>query len=142
MELISHQEFGKLRLAQFVTDPGEMATLENWEYMERVWVGEAIGFTQWLRYEEDPEILGSLSLDLIELPDEISQSVFRVLALPLRQGMSYEEIVHLFGKPNCTYTFVKDRKTYEFARGVKWKYLIDCTIHEDIGLLYVTVMAD
>jgi hypothetical protein len=38
--MISHAQFGELRLAQFRTDE----EIEDWEYMDRNWVGEAIGF--------------------------------------------------------------------------------------------------
>src|SRR3954447_21497271 len=53
-EMIPHTKFGQLRLKQFLPD-ADIAELEDWEYEERVWVGEAVGFSEWLRPVEDPE---------------------------------------------------------------------------------------
>ena|ERR1017187_182051 len=64
--MIPHSKFHALRLSQFRKDT-EIAELEDWEYEERIWVGEAIKFSEWLRTVEDPEALGSLAILIREI---------------------------------------------------------------------------
>ena len=141
MELLPYDEFGRLRLAQFVTDPSEIVELEDWEYADCLWVGEAIGFTEWLRYEDETDVLGCISLDLEALPTEIGQNILRRLNLPLIKGMNYERVVALLGEPRNVLIFVNSQKTFEFDIGTVAEYQVDCTIHQDSGLKYITIMA-
>lgn len=60
---VSHAEFGWLRLADYVSTQ-EIVQLVDWEYLDHDWVGEAIGFTEWLRLESEPEVLRSIALAL------------------------------------------------------------------------------
>ena len=141
MELIQHEQFGRLRLKDFAPDTTEIFELEDWEYLERLWIGEAIGFTEWLCPVEKPDVLGALSLDLSDLADEMSQKIFGVLQLPLSRGMKYNQVVGVLGEPTHSHQFVEDRTTYDFRCGSKWGYEIGCTIRNDNGLSYVTVVA-
>ena len=59
--MISHSHFGRLRLADFRPEEG-VAALENWEFMDQMWVGEAVGFSEWLRLEDEPDTLRSLAI--------------------------------------------------------------------------------
>jgi hypothetical protein len=65
---ISHDAFGRLRLAHFVAAE-RLEQLRGWEYLDRCWVGEASGFTEWPRLESDPEVTRSVAIDLVALPD-------------------------------------------------------------------------
>jgi hypothetical protein len=84
-----HDAFGQLRLADFVR-PDDLVPLRNWEYLERIWVGEAWGFTAWLRLESDPEVTRSVELALPALPASTAKTMLAALGLPLRYGMSRE----------------------------------------------------
>lgn len=141
MELIPREEFGRLRLAQFIPNGAGIEELEDWEYENRIWIGEAIGFTEWLRPERKPDVLGCLSLDLEALPQSVWQQVFDRLRLPLRQGMDFRGVVELLGEPGKVYAFVPEQKTYEFVCGSRARYKVGCTIHDENGLKYVTVIA-
>ena len=143
MGLIAYDAFGRLRLAHFVPEPESIVALSDWEYEEDLWIGEALGFSEWLRLEEAPEILRSLSLDLSNLPDEVSAQVLDTLRLPLVRGMSAEEILQRLGQPEriCAFATAPDRRTLMFRCGSREPYTIGCTVHEDDGLTYVTVLA-
>lgn len=141
MELISHEEFGRLRLSQFVQDASTTDELEDWEYMDCLWVGEAIGFTEWLRYQDEPETLGCISLDLEALPAEVEQKILSHIHLPLHRGMDYTQVVGVLGEPDGVQEFVAEQKSYEFNIGSASRYLVDCTIHQGSGLKYITVVA-
>lgn len=137
--MISHSEFAKLRLARFC--PGEqVAELTGWEFENRVWVGEAIGFSEWLRPEDDPECLQSLSIAFAEFPAQAADEVRHALDLPLKAGMTRDEVISLLGEPVKEFRFVKDRTTYEFKTPGPNSYDISCTIKHEGGLTYLVVM--
>lgn len=140
MELIPYDEFARLRLAQFYPETAELAPLENWEFMGGVWVGEADGFTEFLRPEDRPEELGSIEIDLSAIQEEIGTAILDKIHLPLSHGMAFEEVTHHLGHPKVTNVFVADRKSYDFIVGSDFPYHVSCTIHESDGLIHVTVI--
>lgn len=142
MELIPYVEFAELRLAQFVPQPEEIQALEDWEFMDFRWVGEGIGFTQWLRPLEHPDELRVLSLDLPELPFAVNQRVMEALKLPLRQGMDITTVTELLGETLRTFQYIPDRVTHEFFCGGENPYRVDCTFSSEGGLVYVLVMRE
>ena len=135
--MISHREFERLRLSEFVDDVLE---LSNWRFMDRIWVGEATGFTEWLRLEDNPGCLGSVSLDLLDLSDDTSQSILTRLGLSLRCRMRLSEIRSVLGPPVRSQSFVADRASYDFEIGESnRRYSISCTIHKEYGLNYLVL---
>ncbi len=96
--MISHAHFAKLRLAQF-WPAGEIVELDKWEFMDRIWLGEAVGFSEWLRLEDDPETLRSLAIALNEFPAHAAAEVLRTIDLPVRAGMNFEELREALGEP-------------------------------------------
>ena len=136
--MIPHEDFHRLRLESFF--PGvEIVQLENWEFLDRIWIGEAIGFSEWLRPTEQPDELGSLAIDFVELPEQNTMEILSVLDLPLSRGMLVDEIRKRLGEPVSEHHFVKDRVTYEFLRGGSEPYLISCTVLNEGGLTYVVI---
>jgi hypothetical protein len=136
--MIAHKEFAKLRLSRFCPE-AEIAELADWEFADRVWVGEAIGFSEWLRPEGKPELLRSLSIDFADFPSQAAEEVLRASDLPLRPGMSGEEVVGSLGKPVKELRFVKDRITYEFRTSRPNAYDISCTVLHEGGLTHLVV---
>ena len=97
--MISHDQFGKLRLSQFRPD-AKITELAGWEFMDAVWVGEAVGFSEWLRLEEEPGQLRSLAIDFGEFPPAATSAVLRAIDLSIRPGMSPDELRAVLGKPS------------------------------------------
>ncbi|PLX05779.1 MAG: hypothetical protein C0596_18985 [Marinilabiliales bacterium] len=60
--------------------------------------------------------------------------------IPLYPNMSAEKIFSVLGKPKKTESYVEDRITYEFLFEGKEAYYISCTVINDIGLSYLTIM--
>ena len=142
MELISHEEFGRLRLRQFV--PSTIINeLAGWEYMNEEWVGEAAGFTAVLRLAREPDVVRSIELDLNDLPEDTANTMLTALKLPLRKGMTVEQITAFLGAPTKQLNFPSagDRTTYEFGVGNRWRYEVACTLHEKEGLVFLSIMA-
>ncbi|HET9396399.1 MAG TPA: hypothetical protein VFO36_10110 [Nitrospiraceae bacterium] len=138
--MLTHDEFGELRLADFA--PRErIRALADWEFLGRMWVGEAIGFSEWLRPHDRQNVLESLALDMEDLSEQVVDQVLSRLRLPLRRGMTRSELVRLLGRPVETHVFADDRKTFEFRHGEPDRYLVSCTVLNDGGLTYVAVTA-
>ncbi|MEU6077038.1 hypothetical protein [Micromonospora sp. NPDC047074] len=135
---ISHDAFGRLRLADFIAAE-HLEQLHGWEYLGRSWVGEASGFTEWLRLESAPEVTLSIAIDLVALPESTVQSMINALRLPLRARQSQQEITSALGKPSGTQRFVRDRVTLIFRIGAAEPYELSCTVHEEQGLIYLTM---
>lgn len=138
--MISHDRFCKLRLAQFRPD-AEIAELDNWEFMDHMWVGEAVGFSEWLRLEDKPDKLGSLAIDFSEFPEQAAAEVLGAIELAVRGGMKLDDLRNLLGKPVKEHCFVKDRVSYEFVVPGPPKYYVSCTVLNEGGLSYLVVMA-
>jgi hypothetical protein len=117
-----------------------LKVLSAWEFMGQAWVGEAVGFPQWLMPEDSPNSLGSISLDLVDLPESASETILTRLGLALRRGMSALEAEAVLC--TCLYTtrFVEDRPSHDFEVGAIDRYSVTCTIHQDDGLIHVVVM--
>jgi hypothetical protein len=135
--MIPHSEFQQMRLADFVPD---VTPLSDWQFMGRTWVGQAVGFTEWLMPEDSPAKLGAISLDLVDLPRAVSETVLVRLGLALRRGMTASEVGAVLGACRSTDRFVEDRLSHNFQVGTVDRYSVSCTIHRDDGLIYVQVM--
>ena len=137
--MISHDEFARLRLASFL--PGvELAELTDWEFEERTWVGEALGRSEWLRLEGEPDRLGSMAIDFATFPASAATEALRTIDLPLRPGMAAPEVRAVLGEPIKEYRFADDRVSYEFLTPGPSPYAVSCTILHEGGLRYLVVM--
>jgi hypothetical protein len=136
--VVPHSRFSQLRLSDFV-NPSEISQLSDWEFLDRVWVGEAVGFSEWLRPECSPQRLGSLALDLAELPQNAVESCLSAIELPLSRGMALPQIQAVLGSPSGRHNFVSDRTSYDFKIGGQNPYDISCTVLTDGGLSYLVV---
>ena len=74
--MIPYNDFGRLRLATFLAD-ADLAPLKGWEFQDHMWLGEALGFSEWLRLEDDPDVLRSLAIDFSGFPPKETQSVLQ-----------------------------------------------------------------
>ena len=137
--MIPCSDFARLRLSAFVPET-EIAQLENWEFENHLWIGEAIGFSEWLRLETDPDTLRSLAIDFSAFPEAAVDSVLERLKLPVRQGMSLNELDQLLGKRVAEYRFVSDRISCDYFTPEPHRYRITCTVKNDGGLSYLIVM--
>jgi hypothetical protein len=54
--------------------------------------------------------------------------------------MRLEQLRDLFGWPDTTDVFTSDRKTYNFCIGSGEQYQVGCTVHDEQGLIYVSVI--
>jgi hypothetical protein len=138
--MISHKQFGTMRLAQFLQDH-EIAELKHWEFMDQLWIGEAVGFSEWLRLEDEPEVLRSLAIDFSRFPKQAAAEVLRTIGLPVQRGMELVDLRRILGDPVKQFRFAKDRVTYDFATPGTPRYDVSCTLLNNGGLTYLVIMA-
>jgi len=138
--MISYKEFGKIRLADIVDDKKKIQTFSNREFMEDLWIADVYEFNEFLSLENSPEITRSVSLNFEDFESQRLVRFLNAMDIPLYPNMSAEEIFTVLGKPKKTGSYSDDRKTYEFIfEGIE-AYYISCTVINDIGLTYLTVM--
>ena len=137
--MIGAEAFGQLRLRHFLARE-DITELSNWKFQGEYWVGEADGFTEFLRLESDPDVVRSIALDLAELPEPACQSIFGALGIQMTRGMSAQDVVGLLGRPSSEKQFpqAKDRVTQVF-RLYEPSYEVSCTVHESKGLVYAVI---
>jgi hypothetical protein len=136
--MIPYDDFGRLRLADFL--PGaDLAQLEGWEFLDHMWLGEALGFSEWLRLEDDPDVLRSLAINFSEFPPRAGEAVLQAVQLPVRAGMSLRELDGLLGPRIGEHRFVADRVSCDYFTPEPHRYRISCTALTDGGLTYLVV---
>jgi len=140
MKMISFDDFWRLRLTDFLIGEMKATQVHNWEYLDHHWVGETIGFTEWLRLESDPDNLRFLSLDLAELPTKVANSVFAKIGIPSLKGMSEKYLTDVLGKPAGHLSLNGNKKTHYFLIGEGNQYEVGCTIDKKDGLVYFTIL--
>ncbi len=137
--MISKLEFGKLRLSQFI-DRDQIDELDQWEYMGRLNIGEAHGFSEWIRTIERPDFLWCLSLDLPTFP--CPDKVLERLDVPLSAGANEDSVRLALGDPLEDTTLRPDRRSYRFGFPASEPYCIDCTFDLSGELKYLIVSTE
>lgn len=130
--------FERLRMSQFL-DPKDITLVSDFEFECHVSIGETFGFSEWLRTIQAPKKLWSLSIDFEGFP--MTQEVLSELGLPLTPGMSIDELTRRFGRYKKIWSFVDDRRTYEFLIPQQNPtYVLKCTVLNVGGLCHVVIM--
>jgi hypothetical protein len=137
--VISYELFGRLRLTDFLSAK-RVRLLQDWEFEDQLWVGEADGFSEWLRLSDDPEVLRAIAIDFASFPASATSRVLATLGLGVRKGMTVSELEALLGPTRETFRFVADRTTHEFLTTGSQPYQISCTVLNEGGLVYLGVM--
>lgn len=138
MNLISYKEFGKLRLQQFLPKT-EITKVWNLEFMDKLWLGETYGFTEFLRPLSSPFKTKSISISFEDLPEETWKGIQEKLNLPFGRNSSLEEIERHLGKPVKFERYTEDRLSYEFITEGEAKFYVSCTLLTNGGLIYVVI---
>jgi hypothetical protein len=138
--MITHHQLAPLRLKDFLPQTDQIEAVDGWEFMDKVWLGEVYGFTEWLRLREDPQVLRLVSLDLADLDQEVADRILEALQLPLEFGMELEEVNQVLGEPAGQEQMVPNRITYEYLVGNQEKYHISATVDQLDGLVYLVVI--
>jgi hypothetical protein len=139
MGLISHKEFGKLRLNQFL-ESDQIESRDNWQFMEDLWFGEAHVFTEFLRLYKTPFKTKSIAISLDTLEETVYEDILFELGLPLVKGMNFAEMSNHLPIPISVFDRVQDRISYEYIIGEEEQYYLSCTVLNEGGLVYIVMM--
>lgn len=139
MDIISYDNFYKLKLEDFISNKEDIEMLDNWEFMNDIWQGESVGFSEWLHLSEETKEK-SISLDLNDLSEASIDKISSTLKLKITKGMTKDNVVKLFGQPKNIESYVSDRLTFEYIIGSKEKYYLSLTVTDEEGLTYFVLM--
>lgn len=139
--MIAHSQFANLRLHQFLA-PESVEEFDSWLFMGREWLGEAVGATEFLRSKSTPDNTRLISLDLLNLPPQKAAMILSSLDMPVRAGMSEQEIVSLFGEPVKVHNFLPDRKALDFQLFQPDPYQLTLTLFKQQGLGKVLILSE
>lgn len=139
--MIAHSHFASLRLRQFLA-PESVEEFDSWLFMGREWLGEAFGATEFLRSKSAPDHTRLISLDLLNLPPQKAAMILSSLDIPVRGGMSEQEIVTLFGEPVKVHNFLPDRKALDFQLFQPDPYQLTLTLFKEQGLGKVLILSE
>jgi hypothetical protein len=137
--MISYERFGSLRLSHYLPE-ADIVRFDQWKFDDRMWAGEAIGFSEWLRPEDDPETLQSLAIDFKKFPADTAERVLRDIELPVSPAMTFEQLRATLGEPAEVSRYVRGQADYEFISPEPYPYRISCTVADDGGLVYLVVL--
>jgi len=135
-----YQQLAPLRLRSFLPTDRAIDERGGFEWMNGFWLYEGIGFTWFGRLETSPDATAGLELYFEELPRDSLEQILRALALPLVPGMTARELEQVLGPIHQTHAFVADRKTYSFRVGDPDAYEVGCTVHNERGLIHLSVI--
>jgi hypothetical protein len=142
MELISYDEFGKLRLRDFFP-AGTRIFLDEWGSTECA-IGpaatEGMAFTYFAWRPEDGQKTAEISLDFREeCPAEVGRKILDTIKVPLRPGMHLREIERVFGRPEFSMLSEQGEGVVRFICGEIWPYYVACNVTKDAGLTGIDV---
>jgi hypothetical protein len=140
VRLISYSSLAPLRLRQFIPSERRIVEHGGFEWMGGLWIYEGIAFTWFGRLEGAPEITAGLELNFEELEQSTLQRILAAVELPVTSGMNSSELESVLGQRYVTQIFAADRQTYVFRLGDSDPYEVSCTIHEDQGLIHVSLI--
>ena len=139
-ELASYSDFSKLRLDEFCAGTIERTGAAVWKWMSGYWYCDGIGFTWFGCLDGMKDETGCMEIHLAELPQSEATAILTAVGLPLTRGLSLDSISEVLGEPVNIQSFVDDRKTYIFRVGAVDTYKVDCTVQDEDGLIFVSVL--
>jgi hypothetical protein len=138
MELIDYKNFIRLKLDDFISEKEAVRFVTAFEFLDDLWTGLSIGFTEWLQLEGN-ENIKSISLDLTSLPEKSINQIIHKIGLNLKKGMTANDVLQNLGKANKVKKYTEDRISYEYLIGIKDQYYLSVTISDDVGLNYIVI---
>lgn len=138
--MIKYDQINSLRFSEYNSNHIEKCDLPDWEWMNVTWFIERDGFSWIGQPFNSKDETGALELDLVALPLQTTIDLFHVLELPLQKGYSESKINSILGSPIKKIDFTKDRFTNEYIYGQTDKYYLSCTVKQDEGLIFVSIL--
>lgn len=142
MELISYQEFGRLRIRDFFPEDAQLSLDETGatECAIGPAATEGLAFTYFAWLPEEPRMTAEISLDFREeCPSEAGKLILEKIKLPVSPGMSLCEVLKILGEPDFSSLSSEMEGFVRFACGKTWPYFVGCTVSKKQGVIGVIV---
>jgi len=138
--LISFAQFGRLRLKRFLPAKLEIVEHGGYEWMNGLWWYEGVGFTWFGRLETAPTDTAGIEISFDEIPLRAAKRILYTIGLPVYPGMTVDGLGDVLGPRHATRIFTGDRVTHIFRLGGEDTYEISCTVHQDKGLIHLSII--
>ncbi len=142
MELIPYQQFGRLRIRPFFPESTRLFLDEDasTECAIGLAVTEGLAFTYCAWRPDEPGVTAELALDFREeCPAEIGLKILEAIRLPLRPGMSLDEIQAILGPPEFSELSSGEQGFARFVCGGQWPYFVGCYLTRGKGMTAIVV---
>lgn len=136
--VISLEDFSALRLTNFLPEAA-CEQVDGWEYLDRIWICQMSGFTQFCHLRDGSFCLGVLSIDLSDLPVGVGEARVHSLGLPIDITTTQDDLISRFGTPTNELRFTDDRVTFEYTDLMKSGFNASFTVMNEGGLIYLTM---
>jgi len=141
MELITFEEFSKLRIREFFPEGTRMFLHE--EGFTECAIGpaatEGFAFTYFAWRADEPRMTTEVALDFSECPSDIGQRILNAIKLPLQPGMPLAEAQSLLGNPDYSDLSAEGQGVVRFVCGEKHPYFVTCSFTKAEGLTGVVI---
>lgn len=137
---LTYAEFGRLRLRDFLPSGINIVEQPNFEWMNGSWWREGIAFTWFGRLMNERDHTAGLELLFEELDLGTVKQILASVGLPLHPGMRITDLEELFGMRETTHKVIQDQWTYNFRVGSTETYQVGCTVHDNFGLIHISMI--
>lgn len=136
MKLSSYSVFGQLRLRKWIKDD---EFLEDEDNFYRV-IHENIRGMTFVRSMDNPDETFQIYIDLFDFIEDLRFEVLGIIGLPLKPGMSPDEVKALLGEPESSdRSRRRHTSSYDFKTTSPEPYAISCHFEDERGLCSLQV---
>ena len=142
MELLTYQEFGKLKIRHFFPEGTHLFfdPAGSTECAIGRAASEGLAGTYFAWRESEPGTTAEVALDFgHECPPDVGNRILQAINLPLRAGISLAETKELFGQPEFTKLTGEDQGFVRFVCGEPWPYYLGCRFMMRLGITGIII---
>ena len=143
MELVDYKTFSKLRFTDFLPPETEVISSMGLECCSSHCADyyEAVGHSYFVFADGSPEEVVEINIDETypTIPAGTGARMLASVGLPLRFGMSSDEVVSVLGQPEYEGA---ERRFTRYIVGTKWPYRVGCGVAPDRGLWSLWVVRE
>jgi len=142
MELISYQDFSKLKIRDFFP-VGTQLFLDETGSTECA-IGpaatEGLTFTYFAWRSDEPHATAEIALDFREeCPPVVGMKILEAIKLPIAPGMSLTDLERVLGNPEFSNLSGEGQGFVRFLCGNEWPYFVGCDVIPGQGVIGVII---
>ncbi len=133
--MILKRFFSDMRMSHYVPQT-DIKSLKNWEFLGREWIGEAVGFSEWLYSPDAPSMLEIMGIDISAFPGVESLLLKLEIVFP---ALNKVGVGILLGSPSASKVWPSGRQTLLYWHPDREPYAIECAFDGE-DLVFITII--